>query len=314
MLGPPNPSPIGEPPDVTVVVVNYNTAHLLDRMFAALEAAEGDLRLQVIVVDNASRDSSVDVLRTEFPDAELIANHDNVGFGRANNQALPRVRGRYVLLLNTDAFVRPIRCRRPSPSWTRIPRCGVLGVQARRDATARCSRPAATSRRPGTSFSASTGLRAVLSGHAPGGRHVVGPRIGARMRLGAGLLLPGAARGDRPRRPVRPSLFPLLRRGRPLPRGAQAGWSVIYYPFTQVVHIGGESAESEGPLTASAGRSRRCRSRANCCTFGSITGFLGVLASGVSCDAGRCHEGLQWCLAGTGCSTGCGGSASMRGP
>ena len=59
------------------------------------------------MVDNASRDNSVEVLRARFPDGELIANPTNVGFGRANNQALPRARGRYVLLLNTDAFVAP---------------------------------------------------------------------------------------------------------------------------------------------------------------------------------------------------------------
>ena len=92
-------------PDVSVIVVNYNTADLLERMFAALEASRGSLRLQVIVVDNASRDNSVDILRKRHPDAQLIENKVNVGFGRANNQALPHVRGRYVLLLNTDAFV-----------------------------------------------------------------------------------------------------------------------------------------------------------------------------------------------------------------
>ena len=60
----------------------------------------------------------------------------------------------------------------------------------------------------------------------------------------------------------------------------QAGWSVIYYPFTQVVHIGGESAESEGPLTVSADNSRHFRSKVNCCTFGSIT-VLRVLQAAV---------------------------------
>ncbi len=104
MKAPLNASMI-ENPDVSVVVVNYNTAHLLDRMFAALQASRGDLRIQVIVVDNASSDNSLEVLRTQYSHAELIANTVNVGFARANNQALPRVRGRYVLLLNTDAFV-----------------------------------------------------------------------------------------------------------------------------------------------------------------------------------------------------------------
>src|SRR6516164_9182168 len=93
--------------DISVVIVNYNTAHLLGELFATLEASRGALKLQVIVVDNASRDGSVDVLRTKFPNVELIENPTNVGFGRANNQALPRIRGRYVLLLNTDAFMAP---------------------------------------------------------------------------------------------------------------------------------------------------------------------------------------------------------------
>ena len=57
-------------PDVSVVVVNYNTAHLLGRMFAALEAGRGNLKLQVIVVDNASRDNSMEVLRAHHPSAK----------------------------------------------------------------------------------------------------------------------------------------------------------------------------------------------------------------------------------------------------
>ena len=83
--------------DISVVIVNYNTAHLLGELFATLEASRGALKLQVIVVDNASRDGSVDVLRTKFPNVELIENPTNVGFGRANNQALPRIPGVHVL-------------------------------------------------------------------------------------------------------------------------------------------------------------------------------------------------------------------------
>jgi N-acetylglucosaminyl-diphospho-decaprenol L-rhamnosyltransferase len=104
----PGPFPILEDntaPDVSVVVVSYNTKHLLTRMLAALEAGRGKLRLQVIVVDNASRDGSAELLRGEFPNVELVENPINVGFGRANNQVLINCRGRYVLLLNTDAFV-----------------------------------------------------------------------------------------------------------------------------------------------------------------------------------------------------------------
>src|SRR5262249_16055637 len=100
---PANPT---ESPDVTVIIVNYNTSPLLDSMFTALDAGRGALQLQVIVVDNASRDDSIEVLR-KVPNIYLIENNANVGFGRANNQALSFSHGRYVLLLNTDAFVAP---------------------------------------------------------------------------------------------------------------------------------------------------------------------------------------------------------------
>ncbi|MGJ4892974.1 glycosyltransferase family 2 protein [Bradyrhizobium sp. HKCCYLS3077] len=115
--------------DVTVVLVNYNTEHLLERVFAALFAARQTLSMQTIVVDNASRDNSVAILRHGYPDVELIANTTNVGFGRANNQALPRIRGRYILLLNTDAFVADDTLTKTVAYMDEHPQCGVLGVR-----------------------------------------------------------------------------------------------------------------------------------------------------------------------------------------
>ncbi len=61
--------------------------------------------MQIIVVDNHSEDGSAEMVAHEFPDVTLIANKDNPGFGRANNQALPLCTGRYVLLLNPDTLV-----------------------------------------------------------------------------------------------------------------------------------------------------------------------------------------------------------------
>ena len=123
------PPQVDERPDITVVVVNYNTAHLLDQMFATLEAARGALRLQVLVVDNASRDSSIEILRSKHTDAELIENRINVGFGRANNQAVPRMHGRYLLLLNTDVLVASDTLQKIVSFMDAHPRCGVLGVK-----------------------------------------------------------------------------------------------------------------------------------------------------------------------------------------
>jgi GT2 family glycosyltransferase len=95
--------------DVSVIVVNWNVRDLLrECLRSALE--DGGIppeRLELVVVDNDSRDGSAEMVRAEFPQLPLIANRDNVGFGRANNQALPLCHGRYVLLLNPDTRVLP---------------------------------------------------------------------------------------------------------------------------------------------------------------------------------------------------------------
>ena len=118
-----------EPLDVSVVVVSYNTGYLLDRMFAALNAATASLRIETIVVDNASTDDSIDILESKYASVTLIKNDTNVGFGRANNQAISLVRGRYVLLLNTDAFVAPATLVQTVDFMDNDAACGVLGVK-----------------------------------------------------------------------------------------------------------------------------------------------------------------------------------------
>ena len=62
---------------------------------------------ETIVVDNASRDGSADMVATEFPEMRIIRSKINLGFAAANNLAFKVVRGRYVVLLNSDAFLRP---------------------------------------------------------------------------------------------------------------------------------------------------------------------------------------------------------------
>ena len=116
-------------PDVSILVVNYNTVHLLGRFFSAIEAAKANLSIQIIVVDNASHDDSLQLLRTKYPDVELIENNVNVGFGRANNQAQSKALGRYLLLLNTDAFVAPDTLVKTIGFMDLHPEYGVLGVK-----------------------------------------------------------------------------------------------------------------------------------------------------------------------------------------
>lgn len=119
-----------EKADVSVIIVNYNTAHLLERCISSLRAASRGCRVQLLVVDNASRDDSARKVRSSFADALLVVNHTNVGFGRANNQVLPLLRGRHLLLLNADAYLLPDTLMQGLRYLDNQPRCGVLGVRS----------------------------------------------------------------------------------------------------------------------------------------------------------------------------------------
>lgn len=94
-------------PAVSIVIVNWNVREMLRACVRSVLDRGGLARpeMQIIVVDNASADGSAEMMRREFPQVELIANSENLGFGRANNQALPRCRGRHLLLLNPDTLV-----------------------------------------------------------------------------------------------------------------------------------------------------------------------------------------------------------------
>ena len=88
--------------DLSIVVVSWNTSDLLDACLASLPASCSGLRHEVFVVDNASSDGSTAMIRERHPAVHLIESGGNLGFTRANNLALPRCRGEFVLLLNPD--------------------------------------------------------------------------------------------------------------------------------------------------------------------------------------------------------------------
>ncbi len=93
-------------PDVSVIVVNYRSASLTIRALQAARASAGDHTLQEVVVDNDSGDHEIELLRRELPHATVIAADDNRGFAAGNNLGIARASGRYLLLLNPDAFAR----------------------------------------------------------------------------------------------------------------------------------------------------------------------------------------------------------------
>ncbi|MEK7671678.1 MAG: glycosyltransferase family 2 protein, partial [Bacteroidota bacterium] len=103
----PQPLVILLPPmDLSVIIVNYNVRQFLENALASTYRAMEGLQGEVFVVDNASDDGSIEMVKTKFPHVLLIENQANVGFAKANNAALKQAKGRYVLLLNPDTIVQ----------------------------------------------------------------------------------------------------------------------------------------------------------------------------------------------------------------
>jgi GT2 family glycosyltransferase len=100
-----NSAPI--PPDLSIIIVNWNTRQLLSQCLRSMIDNLHGMSIESFVVDNGSTDNSVEMVRIEFPEVTLIENHENLGFARANNQAIQHSQGRYILLLNSDAFLSP---------------------------------------------------------------------------------------------------------------------------------------------------------------------------------------------------------------
>ncbi len=94
--------------DISFVIVNWNTRELVLNCVRSIIKNTPGYQCEIFVVDNGSADGSVNALRREFGDRiHLIENPENFGFARANNQALKRVRGRFVALVNSDALLHP---------------------------------------------------------------------------------------------------------------------------------------------------------------------------------------------------------------
>ena len=240
-------------PELTTILISYNTKHLLDECFVALARSTAALASSdIVVVDNASRDGSADYIAERYPDVTLVRSPQNVGFGRANNLAWPHAGGSFILLLNTDAFVAPDSLARSLAFMKDNPRCGIVGARL-------------------------VGRDGV---EQPSFRRFPTPINSFLRRSGFSKWFPSVALVDSERLvPASasecdwvPGCYYLIRRelieqvGLFDPRyflyfeevdhcfaAKQAGWSVFCDPSTTVVHIGGESAKSDGPVS-SAGR------------------------------------------------------------
>lgn len=113
---------------LSVIIVSYNVRYYLEQCLLSVERALTGVCGEVLVVDNHSSDGSVDCLKRLFPWVRYIENTENVGFSRANNQAIREARGEYVLLLNPDTFVGESTLRECIDFMDKNPQAGMCGV------------------------------------------------------------------------------------------------------------------------------------------------------------------------------------------
>ena len=264
--------------DVSVIIVNYNTKHLIERNVSTLREAAGSLRLQICIVDNASRDSSAEYIKERFPDCEFQENRMNVGFGRANNQIVSNTTGRYILLLNTDAFLSKDSLSKSLSYMQSHPDCGVLGAKLT-DEDGGLQPSCRYFPTPWNVFLSRSGLERFFPvvqmidefgwNHdsarecdwVPGCYYLIRRECFEQV----GLFDP---------------LFFLYYEEVDHCRAAKAaGWKVVFFPDAVVIHLGGESAKSDANLTASGRQISELQIESELLYFRKHYGFRGVLAS-----------------------------------
>jgi GT2 family glycosyltransferase len=258
-----------------VLVVNYNTAGLLQPMFNALRQSTSADQPRYLVVDNASADNSLECMATICPEAILLANENNVGFGRANNQLVKHLQGKYALLLNTDAFVDADSLSKTLDYMESHPDCGILGVRlvGREGDLQPSCRYFPT---PMNVFLSRTGLERFFPvvkmvddmgwDHAsvrecdwvPGCYYLIRREVIDQVGL------------------FDPRYFLYYEEVDHCKRAKQAGWKVIYYPHTTVVHIGGESAKLVDELNTASRQVPRLQIESELLYFRKHHGLLGL--------------------------------------
>jgi N-acetylglucosaminyl-diphospho-decaprenol L-rhamnosyltransferase len=267
-----------KPMDITAIIVSFNTAGLLRDAIGQLQNAAQRMSLKIAIVDNASKDNSVALIRSEFPACTLIVNETNVGFGRANNQALSLIEGRYVLLLNTDAFVSHDTLDKTVTYMDAHPRCGVLGVKllSRDGSLQPCARYFPT---PWNLFLARTGLNRLFThvrmvddvtwDHAsvrqcdwvPGCYYLVRKELIHQIGL------------------FDPRYFLYYEEVDHCRAAKRAGWEVTFFSDTSVVHIGGESAKTTNKITSNGRQIESMQIESELLYFRKNHGIAGVCAN-----------------------------------
>jgi GT2 family glycosyltransferase len=230
-------------PDVSIVVVNWNTRDLLAECLEAIARTSGDLDMEIIVVDNGSTDGSQDMVRQRFPQVHLIANMENLGFARANNQAIRRSQGRYVLLLNSDAFVREHTIQHVVAFMDAHPEAGMAGCKLLYE-DGRLQPSCYTFPTLFTEFCIATGLDKLFSKSPLFGKYRMtywdfGDVREVDVIVGAFMLVRATAIGEVGLMDER--YFMYSEEVDWCYRFKEKGWQIYFYPHAEAVHLWGSS-------------------------------------------------------------------------
>lgn len=119
--------------EIAIIIVSYNTRELLLECLASVIESVGDTSVEIVVVDNDSKDGSADVVRQSYPQISVIANRVNRGFGAACNQAIRATRSPFILLLNSDARLTQQSLRVLFETMELDESCGASGCRLTND-------------------------------------------------------------------------------------------------------------------------------------------------------------------------------------
>lgn len=113
--------------NLSVIIVNWNTKDYLERCLRSVFEHTKGIELEVFVVDNASTDGSAQIVKEKFTQVKLIENKENLGFAKANNQALSQSHSEYLLLLNNDTAILPNSIKKMINFMEQHPKAGMVG-------------------------------------------------------------------------------------------------------------------------------------------------------------------------------------------
>lgn len=231
---------------LTIVIVNYNVRYFLEQCLLSVEKAIRGIEAEVYVVDNNSVDGSVEMCQQKFQWVRLIANHENTGFSKANNQAMKLALGEYILLLNPDTLVEEDTFHKVIHFMDQHPDAGGLGVKMV-DGKGRflpeSKRGLPT---PETAFYKIFGLSALFPGSSKFNRYYLGHLNNNEVHSIE--ILSGAFMFMRKKALDQSGLLDeaFFMYGEDIDlswRIIQKGWKNYYFPETSIIHYKGESTK-----------------------------------------------------------------------